>query len=282
MNAMVDMHVHTSASDGILSPIDVVYWAKERGLKGIAITDHDTIDGIEEAIKVSKKYDDFLVIPGIEFSTLYHDTEIHILGYFIDCKNQNLIHMTKRIKNYRAKRIELMVDKLRELGYDIHFSEVKDDQKEGAIGRPHVARILLQKGYVSSVSEAFEKLLGKGKPAYVERFKLTVDEAIELIENAKGIPVLAHPALIDKGIDIEEIIKKGIKGIEVYHSEHSAFHNNMYLEFSKKYDLFITGGSDYHDEMIENIPNIGKIFIPYDKIKEMKKSLKDFGEMCRI
>ncbi|MCT4606789.1 MAG: PHP domain-containing protein [Marinisporobacter sp.] len=281
MNAMIDMHVHTNASDGILSPRDVVYWAKERGFKGIAITDHDTIDGIKEAIKVSQEYDDFLVIPGIEFSTLYYDREVHILGYFIDYKNQQLIHMTKRIKNYRAKRIELMVDKLRELGYDIHFSEVKDDQKEGAIGRPHVARILVQKGYVSSVSEAFEKLLSKGRPAYVERFKLTVDEAIEFIENAKGIPVLAHPALIDKGIDIEEIIKKGIKGIEVYHSEHSAFHNKMYLELSKKYDLFITGGSDYHDEMIEGIPNIGKIFIPYDTIKEMKK-MKDFGEKCRI
>ncbi|QZY56813.1 PHP domain-containing protein [Crassaminicella profunda] len=270
MNGRVDMHVHTSASDGILSPTEIVDWAKKRGLKGVAITDHDTIDGIKEAIRASEQYDNFLVIPGIEFSTLYHGVEIHILGYFVDYENLELIDITNAIKNYRFKRAELIIDKLQKLNYDIHFSEVKGVVKEGAIGRPHIARILVQKGYMSSMQEAFEKLLKKGKAAYVERFKLTVDEAIHIIEKSKGIPVLAHPGLIDDGVDVEGIIRKGIKGIEVYHSKHSVFHNRLYFKLSKKYNLFITGGSDYHDEMIAGIPTIGKVFVTYDSIKEMK------------
>ncbi|QXM06084.1 PHP domain-containing protein [Crassaminicella indica] len=271
MKDIVDMHVHTSASDGIFSPAEIVGWAKKLGLKGVAITDHDTVDGIKEAVKASEKYDDFLVIPGIEFSTLYNKVEIHILGYFIDYKHPDMIRITEKIKNYRSKRAALIINKLIKLDYDLNVSEVKALSKEGAIGRPHIARLLVKKGYVSSVQEAFEKLLQKGKPAYVERFKLTVDEAIHIIKKSKGIPVLAHPGLIAAGVDIEQIIQKGIKGIEVYHSKHSKVHNKIYLELAKKYNLFVTGGSDYHDEMVDGIPAIGRVFVSYDLVKEMKK-----------
>lgn len=266
----IDMHVHTRASDGIFSPSEIVYWAKKLGLKGIAITDHDTVEGIEEAIEVSKKYNDFFVIPGIEFSTIYNDAEIHVLGYFIDFKNEEIIKMTNEIKNHRIQRAKLIVEKLIKIGYKITFTEVLDIAKEGAIGRPHIAKVLLKKGYVSSIQEAFEKLLIKGKDAYVERFKLTVDEAINVIENANGIPVLAHPRLIDSKISIEDILKKGIKGIEVYHSRHSYLHSQIYLKLAQKYNLFITGGSDYHDEMINGRPTIGSVSVPHHKIISMK------------
>lgn len=266
----IDMHVHTCASDGVFTSSEIVDWAKKLGLEGIAITDHDTIDGIDEAIEASKRYSDFLVIPGIEFSAFYNDAEIHILGYFIDFKNQEIIRITNEIKNHRIKRAKRIVEKLRKLNYDVSFSEVCNIAKEGAIGRPHIARILLKKGYVSSLQEAFEKLLKKGRDAYVERFKLTVDEAINIIERSNGIPVLAHPRLIDNKISVEELLKKGVKGIEVYHSRHSYSHNQMYLQLAKKYNLFVTGGSDYHDEMINGKPTIGSVSVPYDTIIKMK------------
>ncbi|QEK12211.1 PHP domain-containing protein [Crassaminicella thermophila] len=266
----IDMHVHTSASDGIFSPTEIVRWSKKLGLKGISITDHDTVDGIEEAIEASKKYNDFVIIPGIEFSTLYNQIEIHILGYFIDYKNSEIVRITNNIKNYRLKRAKLIIEKLRKLNYDITLLEVYDKVKKGSIGRPHIARVLIDKGYVSSVQEAFEKLLQKGKAAYVERFKLTVDDAIKIIKRANGIPVLAHPGLIDEKINVESLIYKGIEGIEVYHTKHLPFHNKIYLRLARKHNIFVTGGSDYHDEIVNGVPAIGKVSISYDKIIKMK------------
>ncbi|TCO79879.1 PHP domain-containing protein [Marinisporobacter balticus] len=266
----IDMHVHTRASDGILSPNEIVDWAKKLGLMGIAITDHDTVEGIEDAIEASKEYSDFFVIPGIELSAIYNDVEIHVLGYFIDFKNKEIIKITDQIKNHRIQRAKLIVEKLIKIGYEITFTEVCDIAKAGAVGRPHIAKVLLRKGYVSSIQEAFEKLLIKGQDAYVERFKLTMDEAINVIENANGIPVLAHPRLIDSKISIEDVLKKGIKGIEVYHTRHSYLHSQIYLKLAQKYNLFITGGSDYHDEMINDKPTIGSVSVPYHTIISMK------------
>ncbi len=267
----IDMHIHTNASDGIFSPTEIVDWSVRLGLKGIAITDHDTIDGIEEALIASKKYSEFLIIPGIELNTIYNNEEIHLLGYFIQHTNNDIIQTTKAIKNHRLKRAHDMIKKLNAMHFNITFSEVQRIAKNGAIGRPHIARILVHKGYTTSVEEAFQKFLQKGRPAYVERFKLTIEEGIEMISKAKGVPVLAHPGLMDQSIDIRTLIHKGIKGIEVYHIKHSDLQQQEFLQYAKENHLFITGGSDYHDHIVKGVPSIGRVTVPYHSIIEMKR-----------
>jgi len=266
---IIDMHVHTNASDGILSPREAVQWAVRLGLRGIAITDHDTVGGIKEGLQTAQKYKDFLFIPGIEFSTFYKDIEVHVLGYFINYQNEKLLAISERIRNARLERTTKMIEKLNQLGIDIHASEVFSAFQDAmSIGRPHIARILIEKNYAQSIEEAFHKFLGKGKPAYVERFKLSVEEAINLIRDARGISVLAHPGLIDGHIDIEEIIDLGIQGIEVYHSKHSYEESEFYLDMAYKRNLLITGGSDYHDEESDAL-RIGSTGVPYDFVKMM-------------
>ena len=261
------MHIHTNSSDGILTPTEVVEWSKKLGLQGIAITDHDTVDGIEEGLKTASKYDDFIVIPGIEFSTLYKEKEIHILGYFFDYKNRDLLNMTEKIKAHRNNRARLMIELLKNLGIDIKIEEVIQDHEESSIGRPHIARILVSKGYAHSIQEAFDKYLNKGKPAYVGRYKLSLEESVKIIDSASGIPVLAHPGLIDKTIDIHEICNLGIKGMEVYHTQHSLEDTRIFLSMAKEMKLIITGGSDYHDMFINGTPAIGSVTIPFETIR---------------
>lgn len=270
----IDMHIHTNASDGILSPSTVIEWAVRLGMRGIAITDHDTTKGVIDALKTAKKHKNFIVIPGIEFSTFYKDMDIHILGYFIDYKNSDLIDMTDTIRNARIERAKKIIKKLKELRIDIENSEVFSTREyDLSIGRPHIARILVNKGYVDSIEEAFQKFLEKGKPAYVERFKLTIQEAIKIIQNANGIPVLAHPGLISKHVDITELIDKGIEGIEVYHTKHSEQDQEFYFKLAKQKSLFITGGSDFHDEIVGGVPEIGSVWVPYENIICMRDFL---------
>ncbi len=257
----IDMHVHTKASDGILSPKEAVEWAFRNGLKGISITDHDTVDGIEEACLTAAEYDSFHVIPGIEFSTICNEEEVHILGYHIDYHNDELVALTTKIRDERLNRGEKMIEKLNQLHYSITLEEVLGHTEGGVIGRPHIARVLAKKGYVGSLQEAFEKLLGKGKPAFIERFKLSPKEAVSVIERAGGIAVLAHPGLLKRNINIMELLNCGIQGIEVYHIKHTATDNRIYLEIAQKYELYITGGSDYHDTFIHGIPAIGSISV---------------------
>ncbi|MBF8982131.1 PHP domain-containing protein [Lutibacter sp. B2] len=267
----IDMHVHTNLSDGIFLPSEIVDWAVKLGLKGIAITDHDIVDGIELAFERAKKYEDFIVVPGIEFSTIYKKKEVHILGYFIDYKNEEMLDICKKIQLDRQDRAKKMVQNLQRVGLNIKLEEVEDACKKGSVGRPHIARILIANGYASCMEEAFVKWLKKGKPGYVERFKFTIEDAIYYIEKAGGIPVLAHPGLIDKQIDILNIIRKGIKGIEVYHTKHSDLDSENYLKLANEKKLFITGGSDYHDRMFKGIPTLGSVNIPYDRVIAMKK-----------
>ncbi|WP_165000327.1 PHP domain-containing protein [Anaerophilus nitritogenes] len=271
---MIDMHVHTNASDGIFSPTQIVEWAYKKGLRGIAITDHDTVDGIVEAVYTSKKYGGFLLVPGIEFSCIYDGKEVHILGYFIDYTHQELINITKEIKDYRLKRIKKMIQKLQEINISIDFDEVKNIVKDGSFGRPHVAKILVQKGYADSISDAFEKFLTRGREAFVERFKLSVEEAIDIIKKSGGIPTLAHPGLLDESIFIDDLIKKGFLGIEVYHREHDSQHEEIFFKKAKEYNLFVTGGSDYHDDQKEGVPTVGSVGISYESVINMKNSIE--------
>ncbi len=242
----IDMHVHTTASDGIYSPSQVIDLAIEKGLKGIAITDHDTVEGIGEAIEFAQTKEDFLMIPGIELSTEERGEEIHILGYMLDYRADKLSNILSTLQNQRILRARQITEKLRSLGAAVTFEEVEAQAGEGIIGRPHIAKILVEKGFVKNTHEAFEAYLAKGRPAFVERFKLTPQEAIDLIKELGGYAVVAHPALIKGNEILHQLIHYGVDGIEVYHPDNHREATAAYLNLAQSHGLLVTGGSDFH------------------------------------
>lgn len=242
-----DLHVHTTASDGAFTPSEVLAMAQEMGLAGLAITDHDTVSGLEEAYQQLSQHDYSLkFIPGIEMNTEVDETEVHILGYYVNRLHQPLLSRLQEIKHSRLERAQRMISRLRSMGLVIQFDQVQKLARGDSIGRPHVAQALLEKGYVFSIKEAFEKYIGKGKPAYIPRYKFLPEEAIELIFSAGGIPVLAHPGLIRDKLLITAAIRLGIQGIEVYYPEHTYQQVEEYLQLSRTHHLLVTGGSDFH------------------------------------
>ena len=241
-----DLHIHSSYSDGVLSPEEIIDLAKKQGIKYISITDHDTIAAqyISEINNAGVN-----VIPGIEFSTEYNDLEIHILGYFININNKRLNEAVNRLKISRVERTNKILEKLKEDNIHITIDEIAVDL-DSSIGRGHIANAIVRKGYADNYKEAFLKYLVKGKSAYVKGQKLTYKETLKIINEAGGIAILAHPGKIYRKIEIENIIKElkcyGLKGIEVYHPSHSKEQINSFYNLSKKYKLLITGGSDFH------------------------------------
>lgn len=243
------MHTHTNFSDGLYPPKELIHKAINKGLDGISITDHDTVDGISVALEYIKDFNNFQIIPGIEFSSSFSDSEVHILGYFIDIKNEELLSMIARIKSSRWDRGISILDKLNDMNMVLPRPELlKEASESGFIGRANIARKLVEFNYVEDINEAFEKYLSIGKPAYVERFKLSIKDTIDLIHASKGISVLAHPGLIEDQNALNECLKYGIMGIECYQSKHSKAQTIEYLDFCKKYNLIATGGSDYHGD----------------------------------
>lgn len=267
----VDLHLHTTFSDGALTPLQVVNIAHELNLKAIAITDHDTIDGIPEALQASSNHPDLEVIPGIELSTFLNNEEVHILGYYIDYKNPNLTKTLAHLQEEREERVIKIVNKLNELGINISYREVRERSLGKSIGRPHIATVLTEKGYTRSVSDAFSKYLVPGQPAYIPRQKISPPFAIDLIKQSHGIPVLAHPGLLTDQDIIFDLIKHGIMGIEVYHTDHSEDQTSYFEKLATNYNLLITGGSDCHgrDPLL-----IGTLPIPEKLIFSLKESRK--------
>ncbi len=243
-----DLHIHTTASDGFLSPQDIIKQAAEAGLTHIAITDHDTVNGLLSLQEVEQPFQfPISVIPGIEFSTDLPQNEVHILGYFIDIFNSELRHVLDVITTSRYQRFEQIVFKLKKLGYHIDYQHVLNIAgKSDAIGRPHIAKALVEKGYFTNINDVFNSLLEKNGPAYVPHYKLTPQDAIALIKRAGGIPVLAHPGLIGDDNIITDIIKSGICGLEIYHPKHDFFNTKRFMEIALQYNLAVTGGSDFH------------------------------------
>ncbi|RKD34503.1 PHP domain-containing protein [Thermohalobacter berrensis] len=270
----IDLHVHTSASDSLLTPEEVIEWAVKKGIKGIAITDHDTVEGIDRAINKAKEYSQIMVIPGIEFSCDYKDEEIHILGYFIDYKSTQIKEVTKRLKDSRLKRGRKMIEKLSSMGFDISIKDIEDGISSDFIGRPHIARVLVEKGYADSVEEAFEKYINKGRPGYVKRKKLSIDESINLIHKTGGVAVIAHPGLIKNKDAINLVLQKGIDGIEAIHSKHTDEDIKYYKHIAEEFKLFITGGSDCHGKLVDGEPILGDFFTNLVQVKKMKEKSK--------
>lgn len=243
----VDLHLHTTASDGLVSPPELVNMAARAGLKVIAVTDHDSVEGIASALAAARGLSGLKVIPGVEISTDVPQGEIHILGYLIDCHNREFLGELKRLRNSRQVRARGMLAKLADMGINIKWEKVQEIAGDGSIGRPHVALAMLEAGYIISLKEAFLNYIGRDGPAYVEREKMTPSQAVELIIKSGGLPVLAHPADIE---NLEELIvelkKAGLIGIEVYYASYSEKSVTHLASLAKKYGLVATGGSDYH------------------------------------
>ncbi|MCK5514295.1 MAG: PHP domain-containing protein [Deltaproteobacteria bacterium] len=274
----IDLHIHTTESDGTLTPSQVVRYAKEKGLKAIAITDHDTIHGNEEAIKegISEGVE---VIPGVEISVDYSPGTMHMLGYFITTEDPILNEKLTLLQDSRADRNPRIIEKLNKLGLSLTYDEVVQVSGGGQVGRPHMAQVLMKKGYTKSIKEAFDKYLGKGAPAYLDKFRLSAVEAITMITDAGGIPVLAHPfTLYCKSSDeldalVEKLVNQGLQGLEVYYSEHDERKTSSYKLLAKRYNLAITGGSDFHGKNMKGIDlgtGRGKLKIPYTALENLK------------
>jgi len=246
----LDLHLHTTHSDGSLSPTDVLTRAQQGGVTALAITDHDITSGIPEAQAAGAQFG-IEVIPGVEISARLDDSELHILGYFFDWQDPVLTDRLKRLRDSRHRRNPQIIDHLRALGLDITYDEVRALAGTESVGRPHIARVLMEKKYVSSSKEAFDRYLAHGKPAYVPRELPEPAEAIAWIRDAKGVPVLAHPTWVPhRG---EALVKfcsqlkmEGLGGIEVHYSTHTPRQTADYLDLARRLDLLVTGGSDFH------------------------------------
>lgn len=266
---LADLHLHTTFSDGTFSPQQLVREAKKAGLFCIAVTDHDNISAISPVREIAA--DLLEVVAGVELSSELDLNEIHILGYFIELKHSGLQEELDKIRQIRIKRVYAILEKLRQQGIELNPQDVFDISGEGSTTRLHIARAMLAKGIVSNISEAFCRYIGNKCPAYVGKFSLTPQDAIRLILEAKGIPVLAHPYTSNCDELIPSFIKAGLKGLEVYYPEHSEAVRRSYLQLANKYGLLVTGGSDFHGTAKANV-RIGEVVIPYELVEKLKEA----------
>ena len=247
MSAMADLHLHTLASDGRLTPTELVRLAAARGLRTIAVTDHDTTDGLAEAFDAAKEFPGLRVIPGIELSADIPGDEVHVLGYFIDPGDRELQAELRRFRAGRVDRARTMVEKLAQLGVFLEWERVQHFAGDGAVGRPHVAMAMVEAGYCREPKDAFPEYLGRNGLAYVERVKLTPPDAVAMIRRAGGVAALAHPAYMnDMESGIANLAGAGLSGMEVYYAKYGDDTVRRLARLSRQYDLIPCGGSDFH------------------------------------
>ncbi len=264
-----DLHVHTRASDGGMLAEEVVRQAGKVGLAAIGIADHDSVDGIKAALEAGEKYE-VEVIPSIELSAYLYDSELHILGYFINWRDERFRVVLQKFQEVRLRRAEQMVEKLRGLGLGISYEDVLGEAGEGTVGRPHVARALTNGGYVKSINGAFKRYIGVGCPAYVDKYRLPSAEAIKVIQRIGGVSVLAHPLYSFREEMLPELIKQGLQGVEVYHSKHDISEIRLFEDLARRNNLLVTGGSDSHGF---DVP-IGTVRVPYELVEKLKAERK--------
>jgi predicted metal-dependent phosphoesterase TrpH len=266
----VDLHIHSTASDGRLSPAEVVQEAAKRGLSYIALTDHDTVDGIAQAQEAAKAFPELKVIPGVEISTDTPDGEVHVLGYFIDYDDPEFGATIEKFKNSRLVRAQGMLAKLENLGIHLDWQRVQEIAGSSSIGRPHIAQAMLEKGYIGSFKEAFTEYLGRDRPAYVEREKMTPAEAVAIIIKAGGLAVLAHPLTAGEPEALTKELKAaGLAGIEAYYDGYSDQEIKRLVGLARKHDLIATGGSDYHGIEPDNETAIGGADVPLESAEQL-------------
>jgi predicted metal-dependent phosphoesterase TrpH len=282
----IDLHIHSTASDGTLTPQEILTQAQNLQLGAIAITDHDTLDGSKNALSIgippSVKF-----LTGVEISSepppsFSSAGSFHMLGYAVDVDHPQLNHTLSMLRDSRKRRNPQILKQLSRFGIEIALDEVLNLAGNCQLGRPHIAQLMVEKGYVPSIDAAFDEYLGNGKPAYVDRFRFECEETIKAILNAGGVPVLAHPLLLGiKEIDIFEnliaVLKEmGLKGIEVYYPEHTKNFIEYYLRIASHYNLLMTGGTDFHGDIKPEIKmgtGKGNFFVPYELYEKLISSL---------
>jgi hypothetical protein len=266
-----DLHLHTRFSDGTFSPEELVLQAQNHGLACIALTDHDTVEGCAPtgaacaAVRME-------FIPGAELTAEHEDVEVHILGYFLDINNQMLLKRIAKFQSVRQNRIHEMVAALNQLGIPLKAEAVFALANCKSPGRPHVARALVKEKLIGSLDEAFDKYLKKGRPAWVPKTKMSAREGIELIHQAGGLAVMAHPGLNRTDDIIPDLVDAGMDGIECFHTKHSTAMSERYLEIADKYHLLVTGGSDCHGYSKVR-PLIGTVKLPYEHVEKLKAAV---------
>lgn len=268
-NNRADLHIHTTASDGMASPEEIIDMAVSSSLSYISFTDHDCVDAYSEAVFCYAESKGLRLITGLELGCRRKEKDVHILGYFIDVKNQTLHDTLAGLRAQRALRCHSILDKLKKHQINISYEEVWH-LTHGSIGRAHIARAMVMKGYVSNIKEAFELYLGDGCKCYVEKEGLSVEEAIALIKQCKGISILAHPKLIGSDEIIREVINAGVQGIEVYHSKHNTSDELYYSKLADENGLIITGGSDFHGKYTND--HLGNYVLNAQFIQKIKNS----------
>ena len=282
---MIDLHVHTKASDGTMSPEEVVRHASSKGLKAIAITDHDTLDGVQPAQDEGARLG-VEVISGIEISAHWKNGILHILGYYVDHEHEGLVKSLDFLRNGRHERIPKILLKLADLKIQILPTEVEFEVSGGVPGRPHIANVMVKKGYVKNVQEAFDLYLKQGAPAYVDKAKLSPVEAVRVIASASKLCVLAHPYSlnVESSEQFEEIISAlipfGLRGIEAYYPQHTAAQTEFFVNIASKLNLAVTGGTDFHGSNkpeieIGVLPDIG--MLPYSIVLDLKKKIEEYS-----
>ncbi|OEU61195.1 MAG: phosphatase [Desulfobacterales bacterium S5133MH16] len=282
----IDLHIHSTASDGTLSPLEILNMAQRLNLGAISITDHDTINGTKEALAIgippSLKF-----LTGVEISanpppSFSGPGSFHILGYGINIHDTELNHTLVRLQEARKNRNPRIIELLNRMGFELTLHEIRKEVGECQLGRPHIANQMVKKGFVQSVSEAFDNYLATGQPAYVDKYRVDCDRAIAVILNAGGIPVLAHPVLLN--IQDDDVLEKlviclkemGLKGIEAYYPEQTPDLIARYTEIANRYGLLITGGTDFHGSIKPEIKmgsGRGNFSVPYELYEKLISSL---------
>jgi len=268
----VDLHLHTTASDGRLTPQELVRLAAERGLRVIAITDHDTTDGVAPAQAAAARFADLRLIPGVEMSVDIAEAEVHLLGYWVDLDNREFQQLLAWSRDGRVNRAHRILEKLAELGMPLEWERVRELAGDGAVGRPHIAQAMVEKGYVADIRQAFDLYLGRGRPAYVERERLTPEQGIRSVLAVGGLPVLAHPADI---AGLEDLlpgwVAAGLVGIEVYYAGYTPEVVARLLELADKHGLIPTGGTDYHGFGTPDEALPGSVDVPREVVDRLIK-----------
>ncbi|NQT91278.1 MAG: PHP domain-containing protein [Lentisphaerae bacterium] len=283
---MIDLHAHSTFSDGSLTPAELVAEGRRMGLSALALTDHDNMAGIDPFLEAGREQipgSEMECIPGVEISAEVPKGTMHVLGYFMDHTDPELNRSLAMIRGGREERNDRIIERLRELGLELTREEIAAYAGEDVLGRPHIAQAMMARGYVSTFKAAFDQYLAKGKPGYVDRLRLTPEESVQAIRLAGGVAVLSHPFTLEQGPDdlkrrLAELRDAGLQGVETYYSEHSAAQVSEYLALASSLGLIPTGGSDFHGEINPKVRlgiGFGSLRVPDDVVAQLRSALAE-------
>ncbi|HTP80520.1 MAG TPA: PHP domain-containing protein [Bacteroidota bacterium] len=267
-----DLHTHTTYSDGALAPEQLVKKAYEVGLSSIAITDHDNVGAVDEAVEWGKQWH-VDIVPGLELSVTLGEKDVHILAYFFDHTNQNLLDYLTVFRHERLRRAERIVKKLNRINIPLKLEAVLDQAGVGSVGRPHIANALIEEGFVDNYHEVFQKYIGVGAPAYERKYQMGIDEAVRMIGTAGGLTFLAHPGKYTTEAELQQLINAGMDGIEVVHPSHNEARQLYYRGVVNQYFLLESGGSDFHGGKKNDDAVFGVYRVPTHVVETMRSRL---------